>query len=185
MDRLLNEEEYADALKSAEGEWIWHRSSKNVGRLEAERHCVLQAQDTKTARILIEAHQKEIEKLKNERDDWKATAEVAVNPELSKALLDKTDLRERVAMYQFALFINDKGWYADKWEEEPDSVKAKYYKQADVILGYVKEATEDLPVISDEGVINWMGENKKSGFITDYYREAQLADTLKRIRGEK
>ncbi len=42
------------------------------------------------------------------------------------------------------------------------------------ILTLIAESAPDLKVLSDEQVIKWMQEKGLTGFIGDYYKEAQL-----------
>ena len=52
------------------------------------RYKELLAHQYGTAEEICQLFEQKIQVLKDERDDWKATAEVACNPELSKILLE-------------------------------------------------------------------------------------------------
>ena len=71
-------------------------SSPTLSSVAKHRRCQSQLEAADIAISLIKQHiPEEIQQLKNERDDWKATAEVASNPELSK-LLDLDKFRQAI-----------------------------------------------------------------------------------------
>ena len=57
----LTDEEYSQAIKDAEQEWMWNRSGKNLGRARAEYRAEFTALITKAIPIIRAEILKEIE----------------------------------------------------------------------------------------------------------------------------